>query len=565
MARCDYCGQEVALPYRCKFCGRIFCVKHHLPENHDCPGLREYKARRHESIIYVPGGVRAYPSPRGEIPSRVVKVRASRPKSPRRGWRKGIVIALALLLIIMLCPIFDLDYDGLNNLEEIMAGTNPLSSDTDHDNISDKAELEQYHTNPLSPDSDEDDLVDSMELMLGTDPLNRDTDGDELWDGEEVNKYYTDPLSADTDQDGLTDGEEILYYQTDPREKDTDKDYLPDGYEVKIGTNPRYDWRHFYNEEAFKAGLCILFRREIQYISRQFLIYDTVLDRAWAVLKWISENIEYDHVKAQLDSSKLYAINETVYYKKGICSDYALLTAALLLDSGVSPVYMLDISFKNKETSHAAVAIKIHNEYFVLDQHLPLIPIGNYYWELLEDGDEILNVTFYAIRLGEDNEPEIVHIWTWSGDALKKRTYHITEEDIRLIVRLTKQRFLELYPHYREDLRLKQLAERHMKSIKQFNEVSKVALPPAFTRGWVLWWHDKHFVLYYHPVIAEKLVEEYWPGPAFLAYEWKNVINQCDKFYLIIDLDENNRIVLRDSSGAVFTIPRIIIVIEIAT
>ncbi len=40
MARCDYCGAEVDLPFKCKYCGGTFCVKHHLPENHNCPGLR---------------------------------------------------------------------------------------------------------------------------------------------------------------------------------------------------------------------------------------------------------------------------------------------------------------------------------------------------------------------------------------------------------------------------------------------------------------------------------------------------------------------------------------------
>ncbi len=55
MARCDYCGKEVVLPFRCKYCGGKFCAEHHLPENHECPGLskalspdvikREYEIR----------------------------------------------------------------------------------------------------------------------------------------------------------------------------------------------------------------------------------------------------------------------------------------------------------------------------------------------------------------------------------------------------------------------------------------------------------------------------------------------------------------------------------------
>lgn len=38
MAKCYYCNTKTkSLPYRCKFCGMIFCKNHRLPENHDCP------------------------------------------------------------------------------------------------------------------------------------------------------------------------------------------------------------------------------------------------------------------------------------------------------------------------------------------------------------------------------------------------------------------------------------------------------------------------------------------------------------------------------------------------
>ncbi len=42
MARCDVCGEEVTLPYKCRYCGGNFCAEHRLPENHDCDGLDEY-------------------------------------------------------------------------------------------------------------------------------------------------------------------------------------------------------------------------------------------------------------------------------------------------------------------------------------------------------------------------------------------------------------------------------------------------------------------------------------------------------------------------------------------
>ncbi len=41
MAKCDYCGEEVSLPYTCGYCGGSFCPRHRLPENHECEGLEK--------------------------------------------------------------------------------------------------------------------------------------------------------------------------------------------------------------------------------------------------------------------------------------------------------------------------------------------------------------------------------------------------------------------------------------------------------------------------------------------------------------------------------------------
>ena len=40
MPVCEYCGKEVAIPFRCKYCGKIFCAEHHLPEAHNCPNFK---------------------------------------------------------------------------------------------------------------------------------------------------------------------------------------------------------------------------------------------------------------------------------------------------------------------------------------------------------------------------------------------------------------------------------------------------------------------------------------------------------------------------------------------
>jgi uncharacterized protein YkwD len=47
--KCFSCGRDlVALPFVCKFCGHSFCVKHHLPENHNCEGLKKWKRSKLE-------------------------------------------------------------------------------------------------------------------------------------------------------------------------------------------------------------------------------------------------------------------------------------------------------------------------------------------------------------------------------------------------------------------------------------------------------------------------------------------------------------------------------------
>jgi hypothetical protein len=36
VARCEYCGAEVGLPFRCNYCGKYFCEAHIILEKHNC-------------------------------------------------------------------------------------------------------------------------------------------------------------------------------------------------------------------------------------------------------------------------------------------------------------------------------------------------------------------------------------------------------------------------------------------------------------------------------------------------------------------------------------------------
>ncbi|MGJ8697767.1 MAG: DNRLRE domain-containing protein [Verrucomicrobiaceae bacterium] len=157
--------------------------------------------------------------------------------------------------------------DGLTNLEEYNAGTNPQDSDSDDDGLLDgeevKGTLNPFQgdqpgnvatgapglpTEPLLADSDSDGLSDFEELDNAngsvTNPLTNDTDGDELLDVYEIANGI-DPADAtgdhgklgDPDMDDLTNSEEQVA-GTKPTNADTDGDTLSDGVEVAGPTDP---------------------------------------------------------------------------------------------------------------------------------------------------------------------------------------------------------------------------------------------------------------------------------------------------------------------------------------
>ena len=104
----------------------------------------------------------------------------------------------------------DPDADGLSNLQEYNAGTDPTVSDliTLAFNFSD---LFTVNTGGLPGDRDIDGLPDSWEIDNGTNPDVADGGADPDNDGlSSFNEFLagTNPLNADTDGDGFKDGEE---------------------------------------------------------------------------------------------------------------------------------------------------------------------------------------------------------------------------------------------------------------------------------------------------------------------------------------------------------------------
>ncbi len=98
----------------------------------------------------------------------------------------------------------DMDGDKINNLTEISYGTNPLSADTDKDNVTDYEEIFTYGSNALVADTDGDGLTDYDDISLGFSPLLADTDNDGTLDPHEKLEQLVEEKFDSVDGQGVT-------------------------------------------------------------------------------------------------------------------------------------------------------------------------------------------------------------------------------------------------------------------------------------------------------------------------------------------------------------------------
>ncbi|MCW1923595.1 discoidin domain-containing protein [Luteolibacter arcticus] len=87
-------------------------------------------------------------------------------------------------------------------------------------------------------DEDGDGLNNLGEYLAKSNPLESDTDGDGLTDGEEAGPggYGSSPLLLESDGDTLSDNAEVFVHGSSPGLADTDGDFFRDDYEVTAGS-----------------------------------------------------------------------------------------------------------------------------------------------------------------------------------------------------------------------------------------------------------------------------------------------------------------------------------------
>ncbi len=265
-------------------------------------------------------------------------------------------------------------------------------------------------------------------------------------------------------------------------------------------------WRYLLRD----AIPCMLSDEELARIEplSASLKGKSVEESIWNILMWEDEHITYDWEKAKLPLPRLIVYSngtvrilqganntiqtpyETVRKGKGICTDYSILTAALLLAMNYSPVYIFEINMT--DSGHAAAAYRIRGWFFILDQHLPPMDLGAYYryWN-----GTIKNATIYEI-LRENGTAVVKTAGVLRGSDFLIQSYSPGENDLRNIWNGIAGLIAEHFKNLALDSSLASMEEGE--------------LPSGYRDGRIWTYEFPGFADYYNPVFHKQFVRYFY-------------------------------------------------------
>jgi len=287
------------------------------------------------------------------------------------------------------------------------------------------------------------------------------------------------------------------------------------------------------SERAIKHHLQPKYLNEINDYVVHILKGNSTQDTAWNIVTWEDDVINYDYTKANnnngcsytYDGNNIVAIHATEYDKiqtpkqtierrKGICIDYAILTAALLLKNGYQPVYIFETD------NHAFAAIKINGKFYAIDQHPPIVDIDKHLNDLQKEHGKITAVNYYGIQIRAGKTIVEKHTYNWIpvNSNIKSREYDDLEEIIM-------NEIFKEYSNYYADYHLDNLDDREY-------------LPNSYIRGTTLTYSwegviiDDNLKQQYAKWIAGEVIKESSQYLLEYDYIWIKVLQDENTLYV---------------------------------
>lgn len=144
-------------------------------------------------------------------------------------------------------------------------------------------------------------------------------------------------------------------------------------------------------------------------------------DAVWYLLKWLDENAHYDDAKT--NNPYIGVMDPLQFFVKstGVCSDYAVFSATVLLASGFDHVYVL--RFDTERGGHAVATVEIGGALYVVDQHLPPWEWDDYVARVFKPVSDIGVAKIYrdgTVEFWHEPLDEFSQKWrdTWPQDQL---------------------------------------------------------------------------------------------------------------------------------------------------
>ncbi|XRP97782.1 transglutaminase-like domain-containing protein (plasmid) [Methanocaldococcus sp. 16A] len=160
-------------------------------------------------------------------------------------------------------------------------------------------------------------------------------------------------------------------------------------------------------------------------------IYETI----WNIIFWQEDNIAYDYYGTSLvpnmimisidkKDREIQSPTETYSKKSGVCIDYALLTACLLLGLH-EDAYIFVIDNKNPELpGHAFCAVNISGRFYAIDQHAPITDVDSHIKEFLKEHPDLdpSKIRVYHFYIPEDKVYEVhAKMFKWQYHPINKK------------------------------------------------------------------------------------------------------------------------------------------------